>query len=115
MEIVVKLTFMSGPSDGNSIQISLKDNMPEIIIGRSEECTVCIPNDAEISRKHARLRLNGQCLWQLEDLNSTNGTYVGEFIKAKRISIPVQLEYGEIFRLGRTCLRLETVTQNEDN
>jgi pSer/pThr/pTyr-binding forkhead associated (FHA) protein len=51
----------------------LKD---EISLGRGEENDVVIPH-ASISREHARLtRRNG--IYELMDLNSTNGSYVNE-------------------------------------
>ncbi len=108
MEIILKVTFMSGPCDGKCIEISLNDNISEATIGRSEDCDICIPDDAEISRKHARLYCKEHGLWLLEDLNSTNGTYLGEFFQAKRITLPVELSYGHIFKLGRTSLKLES-------
>jgi pSer/pThr/pTyr-binding forkhead associated (FHA) protein len=40
----------------------------------------------------------------LEDLNSTNGTFMGEFMQARRIGEPVSLAYGDIFRVGRNLL-----------
>ena len=43
------------------------------IVGRSEDCSVCIPS-SEVSRRHLRLSLSGdQC--HFEDLESTSGTF----------------------------------------
>lgn len=109
MKVSLKLTCMSGRRDGETIQVQLKDNAAaEATLGRSEDCTVSFPEDPELSRRHARLLWDAQnSSWQLEDLKSTNGTYLGEFKQAKRIGEPVTLAYGEIFRVGRTCLRIE--------
>ena len=112
----LKLTCLSGMRDGEAVQVLLKDNASlaeanaviEAILGRSEDCTVSFPEDPELSRRHARLIWNApNASWRLEDLKSTNGTYLGEFSQAKQIDEPVSLAYGDVFRVGRTCLRLE--------
>ncbi len=115
MEGMLELTFMSGPRDGEKVHIHLKNGLREILIGRTEECDLCCPSDHELSRWHARLFQKGNNTWQLEDLHSTNGTYLGEFKNAWRIGEPVTLNYNEIFRVGRTCLRLEPPNTNEMN
>lgn len=48
----------------------------------------------------------------LEDLNSSNGTFIGEFQAARRLSGPVEIKGGQIFRVGLTRLRLG-VASNE--
>ncbi|HEX3047593.1 MAG TPA: FHA domain-containing protein [Bacillota bacterium] len=114
MRVSLKLTCLSGMRDGEIIQVqnhpSLAEtnDVMEVILGRSEDCMVSFPEDPELSRRHARLLWNvPNSSWRLEDLKSTNGTYLGEFKQAKRISEPVALAYGDVFRVGRTCLRLE--------
>ncbi|MDD4870464.1 MAG: FHA domain-containing protein [Kiritimatiellae bacterium] len=46
----------------------------ELIIGRDNDCSIHLPL-ANASRKHARLFVKGE-EFLIEDLNSTNGTYV---------------------------------------
>ena len=46
----------------------------EIVIGRHRECDVVIPFDS-VSLRHCRLIRRGRH-WYIEDLKSTNGTYV---------------------------------------
>jgi len=58
--------------------------------------------DRLISRQHARIIRRGQNLW-LEDLNSTNGTY----LNGQRIFEPVLLRAGDEIRLGASVLRVE--------
>lgn len=63
-----------GREDGEWVRL----RSDRIIIGRSQG-EIVIPHDAMISGRHAELsrRLeNGQCHWQLTDMQSTNGTYV---------------------------------------
>ena len=96
------LTYMSGARDGEVVRLAAA----EVTFGRSEACTVRIEHDTEVSREHTRLcwRNGG---WWLEDLRSTNGTYLGEFGQAKKVLSPVQVTPGQIFRLGATRFRLE--------
>lgn len=62
-------------------------------IGRSDECEVSL-HDQHVSRVHARCFFeDGQ--WWLEDLNSSNGTYVGQ---ERVMRVPVST--GTIVRLG---------------
>jgi len=42
----------------------------------------------------------------LEDLGSSNGTFIGEFQAAHRLSEPSAIKDGHIFRVGLTRLRL---------
>ena len=71
----------------------------ELVIGKTDECGLQIPQDNYVSRKHARLFLSDDKVF-LEDLGSANGTYL-------KIRKPVPLEPGDEFLLGTTRLRLE--------
>jgi len=48
---------------------------PMALIGRADECDVCI-EDTSVSNRHAELRWDSGH-WSVRDLNSTNGTRVG--------------------------------------
>lgn len=100
------LSYMSGPEDGRTIGIPAEDMNSVVTIGRSIESTVCIADDPDASRRHARIvrRDDG---WWLEDLSSANGTFIGEFAHARKISTPARLLPGQIFRTGLTRFRLE--------
>ncbi len=112
--VSLKLSRLSGMRDGETLQVQLRETVAEAILGRAADCTVSFPEDPELSRSHARLIWNSQTsAWRLEDLNSTNGTYWGEFRQARRVCEPVALTYGQVFRVGRTCLRLEPPTLRE--
>ena len=43
---------------------------------------------------------------RVEDLNSSNGTFIGEFQAARRLSGASAIKEDEIFRAGLTRLRL---------
>ena len=59
--------------DGDQLLTEL-DAAQSYVIGRSEDCSICIPAEA-ISGQHASLSPTGQG-WALEDLGSSNGTSV---------------------------------------
>jgi pSer/pThr/pTyr-binding forkhead associated (FHA) protein len=106
-EIVVAL--MSGPKDGDVITINTlldSDEPVEMTIGRREGCDVCLSYDSQVSREHARLTFDGDTFW-LEDLGSTNGSYIEDI----RIDERTELEAGQLFRIGRTWLRVEPLAR----
>lgn len=114
MKLSLKLTYMSGMKDGESILLQPEEGSTEVTLGRSEDCTVAISHDPQLSRKHARLLWNKAAgSWMIEDLNSTNGTFVGEFGQSKRITEPTPLAYGDIFRIGHTSFRPEPPQNND--
>jgi hypothetical protein len=74
---------------------------PSNIIGRSlENCEIAL-NDSFLSSQHARLELQGD-VWVLEDLKSTNGTFLNEM----EVRDSAIVEEGDIIRVGRVELRL---------
>jgi pSer/pThr/pTyr-binding forkhead associated (FHA) protein len=71
-----------------------------ITIGRAEDSTLVITDDYA-SAKHARLVPRaGQ--WYLEDLGSTNGTYLDK----TKVGAPTPVPLGVPIRIGRTSLEL---------
>ena len=58
-------------------------------------------NDDFVSGEHALLTRRGG-KWWLEDLHSTNGT----FVNGQPIGAPVALSYGDVIEIGRVKLRL---------
>lgn len=114
----IYVRLMSGPFDGQQFEFSLPGDGSEInlTIGRSEDCAIALPYDSQVSRTHARLVCTrsdetmdegrDQRLFrvQLVDVGSRNGTYIGE----KRLKDEsADLVPGELFRVGRTWLRIE--------
>ena len=105
MTQTLTLTFMSGSRDGEEVQLEAAGSPPSVSIGRDAPCELVITDDPDLSRRHARLIWNGSS-WMLEDLNSSNGTFIGEFQAARRLSGTGSIKDGEIFRVGLTRLRL---------
>lgn len=71
-----------------------------ILIGRAPECTLVLDDDYA-SGRHARVSLQ-QGAWMVEDLGSTNGTFMGR----NRVQSAVPLPPGSPVRIGRTVLEL---------
>ena len=72
----------------------------EFLIGRQEEGAGTLGEDIEISRCHARIRRTPPHGCVIEDLGSTNGTFVNE----RRITGPEPLSVGDRVRVGETTL-----------
>jgi Inner membrane component of T3SS, cytoplasmic domain len=71
-----------------------------VLIGRAPECTLVLEDDFA-SGRHARLSLQ-QGTWMVEDLGSTNGTFLGR----NRVQAPTPIEPGAAVRIGRTVIEL---------
>ena len=106
MAQTLNLTFMSGARDGEVVQLETAGSSPSISIGRNAPCELVITDDPDLSRRHARIFCNCAS-WILEDLNSSNGSFIGEFQAARRLTGTSALHEGDIFRVGLTRLRLE--------
>src|SRR4051812_6086079 len=102
----IALRVTDGPAAGSVLPVG--DD--ELLIGRQAPGPGKLGNDIEISRRHARVtrESNGQFL--IEDLGSTNGTYVnGERILGAQILKP-----GDEVELGDTKLRVEALDAPSD-
>ena len=71
-----------------------------VLIGRADDSTLVLSDDY-VSTRHARISQQDN-VWYLDDLGSTNGTYLGQM----RITGPVPLEPGVPARIGKTVLEL---------
>ena len=100
------LTVMSGPADGQRLELVPAGLPPSVSIGRSTDNAIVLTEDPDVSRRHARIVWLDQT-WTLEDRGSTNGTYVGEFGRAERVHDSLPIAAGQIFRVGLTRFRLE--------
>ena len=85
-----QLVMRTGPTMGKAYGLGKN----EVAIGRDPSNDIVI-NEAEVSRKHARLFLRGE-IYVLEDLGSTNGT----FVNGQRLISPQELRPGDMVLLG---------------
>jgi hypothetical protein len=92
-----KLVVVQGERAGTVID--LMDAAP-ITVGRANDSTLVVTDDYASSR-HARLfAQDGQ--WIVEDLGSTNGTYLGR----TKVSSPMPVPLGVPVRIGKTVIEL---------
>src|SRR3954468_5023388 len=81
----------------------------ELVIGRSTPGIGSLGGDSEISRVHARVFRDAAGQLTVEDLGSTNGT----FVNGDRISAPTPLRPGDEVRVGQTTLGVEAGAAGE--
>ena len=94
--VPTKLQVISGPNSGQSVPLG---DQP-ILLGRGTDAAIRLDDDY-VSTRHARFATNGD-QWFVEDLGSTNGTYLG----TQRVSTPVPVGIGMQVRLGKTVVEL---------
>ena len=85
-----QFVMRSGPNTGTTYPLEA----PEIIIGRDASNDIAI-NDAEVSRKHAKLSQHGSA-YVIQDLGSTNGS----FVNGQRVSGSTVLNPGDLVSFG---------------
>jgi pSer/pThr/pTyr-binding forkhead associated (FHA) protein len=92
-----KLVVIEGPLQGTVIPLG----DVQITIGRADDSTLVIDDDYASSR-HARI-YPSEGSWVVEDLGSTNGTWIDR----TRITSPTVLPVGAPLRVGRTTLQIQ--------
>jgi len=84
---------------GNAGEVVSLANAP-LLIGRGNDAAIRLDDDY-VSTRHARIALSGD-QWYVEDLGSTNGTYVG----SSRITQATAISLGTQIRIGKTILEM---------
>ncbi len=74
--------------------------LPEFTIGRDPACN-CVINDTTVSAQHARLIFR-QGQWWVEDLGSTNGTFLNQV----PVSTPLVIASGDRLRCGQALFTI---------
>ena len=91
-----RLVITSGPKEGMEIELPSE----QLTIGRSGESGLVIRDDYT-STHHARLMLwNDE--WVIQDLDSTNGT----FLDGTRVTLPTPVPVGSTVTIGTTSFEL---------
>lgn len=93
-----RLVITNGPQEG--VAADLADGL--VLIGRSSECQIILDDDY-VSTRHARVAVDQTGGFFVEDLGSTNGTYVN----GRRLTHPTAVTPDDSIRIGRTVLKLE--------
>jgi hypothetical protein len=90
------VTIADGPQAGVGATLGEQP----VVIGRGSDCQIRLDDDYS-STRHARL-FQSEGEWWVEDLGSTNGTY----LDGQRVTRPVPAEIGGSIRIGRTTLNI---------
>jgi FHA domain len=69
-------------------------------IGRAQTCQIRL-NDNYISQLHAKISERSGA-WVVEDLGSTNGTYLNQ----RKVTVPTEISPGDRIRVGKTVLEV---------
>jgi hypothetical protein len=94
--VPTRVVILEGGNKGESISL---DNAP-LLIGRGNDAAIRLDDDY-VSTRHARIASAGE-QWYVEDLGSTNGTYIGP----TRITQATALQLGTQIRIGKTIMEL---------
>lgn len=91
----IRMEVVAGKAAGTSIVVE-----DELLIGRHADGVGRLADDEEISRAHARVSVDNGGFCAIEDLGSTNGT----FVNGMRISSPQTLSIGDTLEIGANTL-----------
>ena len=91
-----KVVITEGARRGTEVRLVGR----ELTIGRAENSDLFI-DDEYASTQHAKLVLINND-WLVQDLNSTNGTYIGD----NRVGTPAVVKIGQGIRIGKTVFEL---------
>ena len=92
-----RLVVTQGPLTGTTMPLGPS----AVVVGRAPSSTLVLDDDYS-SGRHARFYPQDGAWW-VEDLGSTNGTFVGD----QRLTQPVQLTAGTPVRVGQTLIELQ--------
>jgi hypothetical protein len=94
----MKLRVVEPPdAKGQSFDLS-----HEMTVGRAPGCGVSLHSDSTVSQLHARVYKSDDGRLWIEDLGSTNGT----FLNRNKVSAPALLRRGDRVQIGSTVLEV---------
>lgn len=73
----------------------------ELTVGRAAGCKITLPDDTFVSQLHARVFRNDEGAF-VEDLGSTNGTY----LNGRKLAAATKLKVGDHLQIGSTVLEV---------
>jgi pSer/pThr/pTyr-binding forkhead associated (FHA) protein len=96
--VPTRLEVVSGSLAGTSVPLT----GAQITLGRAHDSTIVLDDDFASSR-HARIYPDASGQWLVEDMGSTNGTYLDR----SKINGPTPVPLGVPVRIGKTALELK--------
>ena len=93
--VELRLEVVAGPAAGEQLAIDER-----LVFGRQTDGPGRLAGDPELSRHHAELIRDPDGQFAIEDLSSTNGT----FVNGERLTAPTVLAAGDVIDLGATRL-----------
>lgn len=111
----ITIAILSGVQDGRTRHFDANENGQRhaegwsLSIGRRDDNDLILRHDTFVSRQHAQVHLRGD-QWILQDCDSTNGTFLEndkDFLSDERVTGEVTISIDQLFRVGRTWLRLQ--------
>ena len=94
--VPTQVVILEGGNKGEAVSLE----QAPLLIGRGNDAAIRLDDDY-VSTRHARIASSGD-QWFVEDLGSTNGTYIG----SHRLTQPTALTLGSSVRIGKTTLEL---------
>jgi serine/threonine-protein kinase len=95
----VHLHVTAGPDRGRTFSFDARDRF---VIGRAPTANFQICEDIGFSRHHVMLEVNPPNV-MIQDLKSTNGTY----LNGQKLTGPTSMSHGDTIGGGSTCIQLE--------
>ena len=95
-----QVVVRDGPSAGQRVPLDQALDGTPLLVGRGPDAAIRLDDDY-VSTRHARIGLSGDT-WYVEDLGSTNGTYIGN----QRLTQATAIQLGTQVRIGKTTLEL---------
>jgi len=96
-----RLVVTQGPLTGTILPLT----QAAVVVGRAPGCTLVLDDDYSSSR-HARI-FPQDGGWWVEDMGSTNGTFVHDQSGDHKIAGPTPLAPGQSVRVGRSVIELQ--------
>ncbi|MFN3995580.1 MAG: FHA domain-containing protein [bacterium] len=98
----MKIYVLSGPYEGNVYEFDY-----DIVVGRDSSVDLSFALDLSISRKHLKISQRDKSIL-LEDLNSTNGTFIIQKGKTERVQGSREIINFPLFlRIGNSVILIE--------
>lgn len=98
MQNKIHVSILTGPMSGHKYSVAFDG---PVLIGRTKDAHICIEEDECCSRRHAHIIQRNNKFF-IEDLNSTNGTYLNEKLVHKS-----EIADGDVMQVGQSQIKIK--------